>query len=83
MKRIINREAILRTLKSMWKTEKIFDIRDLGSNMALVLFDEEYDLGHILIRGLWSFDKYLLGLYKLGKNEAVKNAQFDHVSFWV
>ena len=58
-------EAVLCTLKSMWKTEKSFDVRDLGSNMVLVLFDEEYDLDHILMRGPWSFDKYLLGLYKL------------------
>ena len=76
-------EAILHTLKRMWKTEKSFDVWDLRSNMALVLFDEEYDLGHILMRGPWSFDKNLLGLYKLGKNEAVKNVKFDHVSFWV
>ena len=64
-KRRINMEAVLCTLKSMWKTEKSFDVRDLGSNMVLVLFDEEYDLDHILMRGPWSFDKYLLGLYKL------------------
>ena len=72
---------MLRTLKSMWKTEKCFDIRDLGSNMVLVLFDEEYDLDHILMRGPWSFD--ILGLYKLEKNEAVKHARFDRASFWV
>ena len=35
------------------------------------------------MRGPWSFDKYLLGLSKLEKNEAVKNARFDRVSFWV
>lgn len=76
-------ETILRMLKSMWKTEKSFDVRDLGSNMVLVLFNEEYDLDHILMCGPWSFDKYLLGLCKLEKNEAVKNARFDRASFWV
>ena len=35
------------------------------------------------MRGPWSFDKYLLGLYKLGKNKAVKNARFEHISFWM
>ena len=78
-KRRINMEAMLRTLKSMWKTEKCFDIRDLGSNMVLVLFDEEYDLDHILMRGPWSFD--ILDLYKLEKIEAVKHARFDRASF--
>ena len=70
-------EAVLRKLRSMWKTEKSFDIQDLGFNMVLVLFDEEYDLDHILMCGPRSFDKYLLGLYKLEKNEAVKHARFD------
>ena len=82
-KRQINMEAILHTLKSTWKTEKSFDIRDLGSNMVLILFDEEYNLDHILMHGPWSFDKYLLSLYKLERNESVKNAQFDRASFWV
>ena len=82
-KRRIDMEAILRTLKSMWKTKKSFDIGDLSSNMVLILFDEEYDLDHILMHGPWSFDKYLLSLYKLERNESVKNAQFDRASFWV
>lgn len=76
-------EAVLRMLKSMWKIEKSFDVRDLGSNVVLVLFNEEYDLDHILMCGPWSFDKYLLGLYKLEKYKAVKNARFDRASFWV
>ena len=50
-KRHINMEAVFRTLKSMWRTEKSFDIRDLGPNMAMILFDDEYDLDHILMRG--------------------------------
>lgn len=78
----INMEAVFRTLNSMWKTKKSFDIRDLGSNRVMILFDDEYDLDHILMWGPWSFDKYLLGLYKPGKNEVVKNAKFDKESFW-
>ena len=79
----IDMEAVFQTLKSMWKTEKCFDIRDLGSNVVMILFDGEYNQDHILMRGRWSFDKYLLGLYKPRKNEAVKNAKFDRESFWV
>ena len=62
-------ESVLRTLKSLWKTKNSFDICDLGSNVVLVLFDDEDDLDHILMRGPWSFDKYLLCLYKLKNNE--------------
>ena len=82
-KRHINIEAVFWTLKSMWKIEKSFNIHDLGSNTTMILFNNEDDLDHILMRGPWSFDKYLLGLYKPGKNEAVKNASFDRESFWI
>ena len=51
--------------------------------MAMILFDDEYDLDHILMRGPWSYDKYLLGLYKPRKNESIKHARFDRESFWV
>ena len=76
-------ETIFRTLKSMWKTDKSFNICDLGSNTAMILFDNEDDLNRILMCGPWSFDKYLLGLYQLGTNEAVKSASFDKGSFWI
>lgn len=82
-KRRLNKEAVFWTLKNMWKTEKSFDIRDLGSNTVMILFDDEFNLDHILMWGPWSFDKYLLGLYKPRKNEAIKNAKFDRESFWV
>ena len=82
-KQHINMEAVFQTLKSMWRTEKSFDIRDLGLNTAMILFDDEYDLDHILMHGPWSYDKYLLGLYKPRKNESIKHACFDRESFWV
>ena len=37
-KRRINMETVFRTLKSMWKTEKSFNICDLGSNTTMILF---------------------------------------------
>lgn len=48
-KRRINMEAVFHTLNSMWNTKKSFDIRDLGSNRVMILFDDEYDLDHILM----------------------------------
>lgn len=37
----------------------------------------------ILSQGPWSFDKYLIGLYKPGTKESVDDANFDTVSFWI
>ena len=54
-----------------------------GLKMAMILFDDKYDLDHILMRGPWSYVKYLLGLYKPGKNESIKHTRFDRESFWI
>ena len=39
----INLEAIMRTLKIMWRSWRSFDIRDLGNNTIMLLFDDEDD----------------------------------------
>lgn len=31
----------------------------------------------------WSFDKYLLAIQKLEKDEQIQNISFDKASFWV
>nr|XP_023873707.1 ankyrin repeat-containing protein ITN1-like [Quercus suber] len=42
-KRRINLEAIMRTLKILWRSRGTFDIRDLGNNIVMLLFDDEDD----------------------------------------
>lgn len=76
-------EAITRTLRSMWRSGGAFEIRDLGSNTALLLFDDEENVNRLLMQGPWSFDKYLIGLYKPGDDASVDDASFNRASFWV
>nr|POE92280.1 hypothetical protein CFP56_57118 [Quercus suber] len=63
MKRRINLEAAVKTLKSMWRDGGNFDVRDLGNNTAMLIFDDEDDPQWILMQRPWSFDKYLIGLF--------------------
>lgn len=42
-KRRINLEATTRTLKSMWRSRRSFDVRDFGNNMAMISFEDEDD----------------------------------------
>lgn len=76
-------EAITRTLRSMWRSGGAFEIRDLGSNTALLLFDDEENVNRLLKQGPWSFDKYLIGLNKPGDDASVDDASFNRASFWV
>ena len=67
----VNIEALSRTLKTMWRSIQNFEVRDLTSNTVLIFFSDEADAKKILSQGPWSFDKYLIGLYKLGDSESV------------
>ena len=82
-KRRLNLEAFTQTLQSMWLSAKNFEVRDLGSNTVLLIFEDEADTQRILAQGSWTFDKYLISLYKPKGDESADDAMFDHVSFWV
>lgn len=74
-------EALSRMLRSIWCSVQNFEIQDLGSNTALLLIENEADSLKILAQGSWSFDKYLMGLYKPKEDESVDDTTFDGVSF--
>lgn len=82
-KQRINLEATTWTLKSMWRSGGSFEVQDLGNNMAVISFEDEYDPKRIIMQGPWSFDKYLIGLFHLGELATVDDAKFDTASFWV
>lgn len=82
-KRRVNMEALLRTLKSMWCSLQDFELRDLGSNTVLILFSSEADSLKILSQQPWSFEKYLISLYKPTEEESVEDAKFTYVPFWI
>lgn len=82
-KRRVNLEALKWTLRSMWRSTKDFEVRDLGFNTVLLIFEEEADTQRILAQGPWTFDKYLIGLYKPKGDESANDATFNHASFWV
>ena len=82
-KRRVKIEVLSRTLKTMWRSIQNFEVHDLTSNTILILLSDEANAKKILSQEPWSFDKYLIGLYKLGDSESVDDAKFDTASFWV
>ncbi|KAL0013942.1 hypothetical protein SO802_001011 [Lithocarpus litseifolius] len=60
-----------------------FEVRDLGSNTVLIIFYDETDPQKLLVQGPWTFDKYLIGLYKPTGEESVDDATFYKTAFWV
>ena len=74
-------DAITQTLRSMWRSGGNFEIRELGANTVLLLFDDETNVNRILLQGPWTFDKYLIGLFKPREEASVEDARFDRASF--
>lgn len=82
-KRRINLEAVVKALKLIWKTKENFVVQDTRDNTTLFLFQKEEDMNRVLWASLWSFDKYLLFLHKLGKGDSISTISFDRSSFWL
>jgi hypothetical protein len=59
-KRVVNIEAVLRTLKPLWRSAHGLTGRDMGSNRVMFLFTDTVDMERVLANGPWSFDKYLI-----------------------
>nr|XP_023875779.1 uncharacterized protein LOC111988216 [Quercus suber] len=83
MKSRVNLESVARVLRTVWRTEKNFEVNDVGENKVLFLFQQEEDMDRVLMLSPWSFDKYLLVLHKLEVGEAVNQLKFSEASFWV
>ena len=67
----------------MWRSIHEFEIRDLGFNTVLLLFSNEADALKIMAQQPWSFNKYLIVLYKATNSAFVEDAKFDYASFWI
>ncbi|KAK7848184.1 hypothetical protein CFP56_005411 [Quercus suber] len=63
-KRRVNLEVLTNTLRSMWRSIRFFEVRDLGSNTVLIIFEDETDPQKLMVQGPWTFDKYLLAIGK-------------------
>ena len=82
-KRVINIEAVMRTLKPLWRSVHGFTGRDMGNNRMKFLFTDTADMERVLANGPWSFDKYLILLKRFEDDQSFSEVVFDSCSFWV
>ena len=48
-KRRVSLESVTRVLKSVWRTEKNFEVSDMGDNKVFFRFEEAKDLDRVLL----------------------------------
>ncbi|XP_050242446.1 uncharacterized protein LOC126691441 [Quercus robur] len=76
-------EAIARTFKSVWRTKRGFEVKDVGNRVVLFVFEDSVDAERIIMGESWSYDKFLVSLQRLDKSVSVKELRFNMTRFWV
>lgn len=80
-RRALNVDAIGRTFRSLWKTCKSFDIREVGDHLFLFFFETANDAERVLRNEPWSFDKHLVLFRHLNGMRNVQNLNFTSTKF--
>ena len=76
-------EAIARTFKSVWRTKRGFEVKDMGNHVVLFIFEDAVDDERVIMGEPWSYDKFLVSLQRLNKSVLVKELSFNMTRFWV
>ena len=70
--RVLNMEAIARTFKLLWRTQKWFEVRDMGDHMVVFVFTDGSDAEKVLMGEPWTFDKHLVTMKRIEKHTDVR-----------
>nr|POE49929.1 hypothetical protein CFP56_32879 [Quercus suber] len=57
---MVNKEAVFKTFKPLWRTRKPFLIHDMSENKMVFEFENEVDLEWVMEFEPWTYDKHLV-----------------------
>ena len=81
--RVLNMEAIARTFKFLWRTQKRFEVRDMGDHRVVFVFTDASDVEKVLMGEPWTFDKHLVTMKRIEKHTDVRALPLESTHFWV
>ena len=79
----VNKEAVHRTFKPLWRTRKPFRIHDMHENKLVFEFENEVDLERVLESEPWTYDKHLVLFQRIDDTTTISSLSFSECSFWV
>ena len=82
-RRVLNIEAIGRTLKPLWKSQNGFEMRDVGNHIILFVFSNVIEADRIIALEPWTYDKNLIILSRYDGLCPIRDVSFHSVNFWV
>ncbi|KAK0607213.1 hypothetical protein LWI29_011412 [Acer saccharum] len=81
--KVVNREAFINVMHSIWRTSDGVEIEALGRNVFGFHFKNSEDRKLIQSGGLWSFDRALIALEEPTGAGDVTLMKFNRVEIWV
>jgi hypothetical protein len=81
--RVLNLESVVRTFTPLWRAERGFTARDLGTNIVVFIFENESDLERVVQLEPWSYDKHLVSFQRVEADTSITEMECRWCSFWV
>ncbi|PWA85590.1 hypothetical protein CTI12_AA148020 [Artemisia annua] len=78
-----NFQRMKKALSAAWRPRRPITFKELDSNMFLVHIDHYVDLKRVLEDGPWSFERNLVVLKPIEKDEQPTESDMSKVSFWI
>ena len=76
-------QQIACTFRPLWRSEKDFQIKDMGENILFFHFEDEGDLDKVIEHEPWTYDKHLFIFEKVVANIPISALTFQFTSFWI
>ena len=81
--RVLKTEAIAKTFSPLWQSRNGFQVRNMGNQVMLFVFDNKAEADKVLLSEPWSFDKHLMVMQSYDKSHNIEELTFDRATFWV
>lgn len=78
-----NRQALINTMRNLWKPAKDLTVDAMDENCLLFIFQGRGDIDRVLEGRLWFFDKHMILLEEVGMSTQVKNLALETTPIWL
>jgi hypothetical protein len=66
-----------------WRPRFRAQMKDLGNNLFIVVFNDVMDRDIVMMNGPWAFDKNLVMMRPFDGNQTIQDVQLTEASFWI
>ena len=81
--RTINKEAVIRTFRPLWRTRKPFRTHEMGENKLVFESENDVDLERVMEYEPWTFDKHLVLFQRIEDSTTISSLSFNECAFWI